>query len=179
MRKTSGISLMLLIFLSLCLITFSLLSLSGAVADKNLSQKAADRTREYYRADTSANEQLARIDAQLAAYLKSAEESRTPEETYLAACTKISEVLPDVVWTSSDTDNEAAQNQDLTDSTASGTISFTIQVNDDQVLQAELLVTYPSAEDDTLYQITSWRVVNTRDWNADTSENVFLRSKTS
>lgn len=72
MRKTTGISLILLIFLSLCLMTFSLLSLSGATADERLSQKAANRTTEYYAAVNAANEILADIDAALADYLTEA-----------------------------------------------------------------------------------------------------------
>ena len=70
MRKTSGVSLILLIFLSLCLIVFSLLSLSGAVADETLSSQAADRTTEYYAAVSSSNALLAQIDEQLAEYLR-------------------------------------------------------------------------------------------------------------
>lgn len=90
MRKTSGVSLMLLIFLSLCLITFSLLSLSGATADETLSQKSADRTTQYYAAVTSANEIISRIDAALAGYLKKAETADDPKSSYINQCASIS-----------------------------------------------------------------------------------------
>ena len=81
-----GISLLLLIFLTLCLITFSLLSLSGASADENLSRRAADRTLSYYEADSSANDILARTNEYLAKYLKEAEEDSDPEARYLELC---------------------------------------------------------------------------------------------
>jgi hypothetical protein len=173
MRRPSGISLMLLIFLSLCLITFSLLSLSGAVADQKLSQKAADRTTEYYQADTQANELLSQIDAQLALYLKEAEASKTPAQTYLALCSRISDELPSVTWTADTPSDDSETNQNLTDDTVSGTISFITEINDHQELQSSLQITYPTAPDDTLYQIISWKAVNTADWNPDTSQNVY------
>lgn len=172
MRKTSGISLMLLIFLSLCLITFSLLSLSGAVADEKLSQKAADHTTEYYQADAVANEILSRIDTNLASYLKTAENSRNPEEMYMELCAGISEDIPEVSWDSQD----KTAHTDLTDHSMSGTISFAVPVNEKQELQAKLQVVYPKADGDTLYQIISWKTVNTGEWNADTSQNVFRQN---
>lgn len=157
MRKTTGISLMLLIFLSLCLITFSLLSLSGALADEKLSQKAAERTTQYYQADTAANAVLSRIDACLAAYLKEAQKAHDPESAYLRACAGIMADIPEAAW------------RELP---SSGTISFTVPVNDSQRLQAELRIVYPDDNDDTLYEITSWKTVNTGTWEADTRQNV-------
>lgn len=172
MRKTSGISLMLLIFLSLCLIVFSLLSLSGAVADEKLSQKAADRTTEYYRAETAANEILSRIDAQLAAYLKAAQEDPHPEAAYLSLCSGISQDIPEASWNRP----EISQNEPDTSgkgSEISGAVAFIVPINDKQELQAELLIAYPENPEDTLYQVISWKTVNTGDWKADTSQNVF------
>ncbi|MCC8065672.1 MAG: hypothetical protein LIO94_01020 [Clostridiales bacterium] len=104
MKKTTGISLMLLIFLSLCLITFSLLSLSGASADQNLSQKAADRTTEYYAAVTTANEILDKIDSQLAAALKESADSKSPEQAYMEACEKLSVSGTELTWTENSSD---------------------------------------------------------------------------
>ena len=68
MRKTSGLSLLLLIFLSLCLVTFSLLSVSESSADRKLSEKAAQHTTDYYHALSEANEILAKIDDVLSGY---------------------------------------------------------------------------------------------------------------
>lgn len=154
MRKTSGISLMILIFLSLCLIIFSLLSLSGATADETLSQKAASRTTEYYAAVTSANDILAAIDTELAGYLKTSEADRDSENSYLEACASISDAVPDTSF-------------------SDGKIIFSVPVNDNQILQVQLTVTYPQNEDDALYRITSWETVNIREWTADRSQNVY------
>ena len=54
-----GISLLILVFMTLALLTFSVLALENAVADKRLSQKAADHTTAYYAAADRIQEQIA------------------------------------------------------------------------------------------------------------------------
>lgn len=54
-----GISLLILVFMTLALLTFSVLALENAVADKRLSQKAADHTTAYYSAADRIQEQIA------------------------------------------------------------------------------------------------------------------------
>ncbi len=149
-----GVSLLLLIFLTLCLITFSLLSLSGASADENLSRKAADRTLSYYKADSSANDILAQTNEYLAGYLREAEESSDPKARYQELCADLPSA--DSVYTLEDS-----------------TLSFSVSVNDDQILQVQLELTYPEEPDDTLYRITSWKIVNTREWTPDTHLNLY------
>lgn len=198
MRKTSGLSLLLLIFLSLCLITFSLLSVSEASADRNLSRKSADRTTEYYAAVTAANERLADIDALLAEYLRQAEAAENPSKTYLALCGHLSEELPGLTWkqtfncgtadaraTKSNADESVITETQTYGSrmtgaqiSASGTVSFTVPVTDGQILLADLLIAWPESEDDPLYQITSWKIVNTKDWHPDTSQHLYLDGRT-
>ena len=182
MRKTSGVSLMLLIFLSLCLIIFSLLSLSGAVADETLSSQAAERTTEYYAAVTAANNVLAQIDSQLAAYLREAENSDSSqtaekktgsvvsgeqtdeqrESKYSQLCSRIGEDVPGVSWEDNEENGEKG-----------GVISFSVDVDDEQILQVRLDVSYPDAENDKLYRIQSRKIINTGEWNADQSMNLF------
>lgn len=62
-----GISLLILIFMTLALLTFSVLSLENAVADRRLSQKAADHTTAYYTA-------AGKIQEKMAACMQEAEE---------------------------------------------------------------------------------------------------------
>lgn len=54
-----GISLLILIFITLALLTFSVLALENAVADRRLSQKEADHTTAYYAAANRIQEQIA------------------------------------------------------------------------------------------------------------------------
>lgn len=100
MRRTSGLSLLILIFVSLCLITFSLLSVSESRADQALGEKMAARTTTYYEANTKANQLLSKIDAQLANYLRlfSSDASSTPESSYYDSCRQIADVIPEVSW---------------------------------------------------------------------------------
>ena len=159
MRKTSGLSLLLLIFLSLCLVTFSLLSISESSADRKLSEKAAQHTTDYYHALSEANEILAKIDDVLSGYLKDTASSDTPAKTYLEACGSITDLLPDVSWKRTDPDT--------------GMISFQTTITDRQRLQCELAVRWPSTADDTLYEVTRQQTVNTSDWTPDTSQKLY------
>ena len=159
MRKTSGLSLLLLIFLSLCLVTFSLLSVSESSADRKLSEKAAQHTTDYYHALSEANEILAKIDDALSGYLKDATSSDTPAKTYLEACASITDLLPDVSWKRTDPDT--------------GMISFQTAITNRQSMLCELAVRWPSAEGDTLYEVTRQQVTSTSDWTPDTSQKLY------
>lgn len=155
MKKTSGISLMVLIFLSLCLITFSLLSLSGATADETLSTQAAERTTAYYAAVSSANETLSLIDRQLAACLKKASAGSEPENAYYAECSSIPDAVPGV---------------GLEDDV----LSFSVPITDSQELQAKIKINYPAEETEPLYRIVCWATVNTQEWTADQSQRLYV-----
>ena len=100
MRRTSGLPLLILIFVSLCLITFSLLSVSESRADQTLGEKMAARTTTYYEANTKANQLLSKIDAQLANYLRqfSSNASSPPESSYYDSCRQIADVIPEISW---------------------------------------------------------------------------------
>ena len=162
MRRTSGLPLLILIFVSLCLITFSLLSVSESRADQALGEKMAARTTTYYEANTKANQLLSKIDAQLANYLRLflSDASSTPESSYYDSCRQIADVIPEVSW---DTDTH--------------TVSFAIAITESQQLAVVLAVNFPKKDTDTLYHITTWKIVNTQDWAADTSMKL-LRTDT-
>ena len=70
---TAGTSTLLLIFLSLCLLTFAVLSLLSARADRNLSRKTADRTTAYYEACNQAENRIGGIDGILEKIWKNTE----------------------------------------------------------------------------------------------------------
>ena len=62
---TTGTSTLLLIFVSLCLLTFAVLSFLSARADQNLSRKTAERTSAYYEACNQAEDRLGETDQML------------------------------------------------------------------------------------------------------------------
>lgn len=55
---STGTASLVLIFVMLCMLTFSVLSLVSAQADLRLSRKSAERTRAYYAAENAANDIL-------------------------------------------------------------------------------------------------------------------------
>ncbi len=74
-----GASSILLIFVTLCLVSFAVLSIVSANADNKLTGKVMERTTEYYRACNTAQEALATMDEALAESYRNAS---TPEEYY-------------------------------------------------------------------------------------------------
>jgi hypothetical protein len=70
-----GSSSILLIFVILCLVSFAVLSIVSANADKKLSSRVSDRTTAYYKACNQAEEILSGIDTELLkAYASSSNE---------------------------------------------------------------------------------------------------------
>lgn len=53
-----GTSLLLVVLMALCLLVFSALSLSSAIRDYEYSKKLAVKTKEYYEANSKANQEL-------------------------------------------------------------------------------------------------------------------------
>ena len=60
-----GISLIILIFMNICLAAFAVLSLENAVSDYSLSKKTATHTTQYYNAVNKVQEQLAEKNQEL------------------------------------------------------------------------------------------------------------------
>lgn len=185
MRKTTGISLILLIFLSLCLLTFSLLSLSGALADERLSQKAADRTTEYYAAVSAAHKNLAEIDAFLQRFFaeNSGKEMLTADDlvSLLLNADELAEL------------GLQADSDPATDSSIDPySLAFDVAVNETQQLHVVLVLYQPATDSDaapgrntsadsdaasaaldSLYEVVEWKTINTKKWNADQSQKLF------
>jgi hypothetical protein len=69
-----GLPSIMLIFVVLCLVSFGVLSLVSANADKRLSEKVLTRQAQYYEACNEAQEMLSVVDAQLhTAYAEAAD----------------------------------------------------------------------------------------------------------
>lgn len=60
-----GISLIILIFMNICLAAFAVLSLENAISDYSLSKKTAAHTTQYYDAVNRVQEQLAKKNEEL------------------------------------------------------------------------------------------------------------------
>lgn len=64
-RISTGASSIVMIFVVLCLTVFAVLSFVSADADYRLSERAADSTEYYYKADTEMQAAIAAVDALL------------------------------------------------------------------------------------------------------------------
>ena len=143
-----GSSSMLVVFIILCLVTFSVLSVASANNDRKYSEKIADRTTAYYEASNKAEELLSQIDDKL----------KQVYEQYNA------EYLSQVP--------NALTSIDGIDTSDFPSVSFSVPINDTQTLSVSLLIQIPEKEGDTFYTITSWKEISTEVWNGDEPMNL-------
>lgn len=132
-----GSSLLLVIFLVLCLVTFATLSLSSARSDDSFSRRMADRKTEYYQASNQAEDLLAQIDRLLEETSSSSERPDWKELDF-------SSISPEIRY-----DPETA------------VLSYQIPVNEKQALDVALKLK------DGYYEIQKWQIVNTEKWESD------------
>ena len=157
-KKTSrpllitGTSTLLLIFVSLCLLTFAVLSFLSARADQNLSRKTAERTSAYYEACNQAEDRLGEADQML----EKIWQETANEKAYFQA---VRETFEDM-----DFDEESRM------------LSFSVPLTDTQVLTVTLKLRTPESGS-TFYTISGWKTVNTAGWTADTRQNVYVQTE--
>lgn len=149
---TTGTSTLLLIFVSLCLLTFAVLSFLSARADQNLSRKTAERTSAYYEACNQAEDRLGEADQML----EKIWQETANEKAYFQA---VRETFEDM-----DFDEESHM------------LSFSVPLADTQVLTVTLKLRMPESGS-TFYTITGWKTINTAGWTADTRQNVYVQTE--
>lgn len=143
-----GSSSMLVVFIILCLITFSVLSVASANNDRKYSEKIANRTTAYYKASNKAEELLSQIDDKL---------KQIYEQYNADYLSQVPDVLTSI---------------DGIDTSNFPSVSFSIPINDTQTLSVSLLIQIPEKEGDTFYAITSWQEISTEVWNGDEPMNL-------
>lgn len=141
-----GITSIVLIFVLLCLLTFSVLSLVSAKADYNLSQKSAQRTTDYYEAENEASDILHSI----VDCLNTQAETADAEQFFVNVRSQLEEM-------------------DLVSFQDDRHLSYSVPLGDSQSLSVSLTISDIPYEDGNLYQIDSWKTVSSRQWNPDTS----------
>ena len=131
-----GFSTILLAFVMICIVTVAALSLLTANSDYKLSQKVAEKNSLFYAAEKQAYEYLAKIDDILEkAYVNTTEANdyyQEAEESLLAL--KIG-----------------------TYDRISGTFMYAIPIAENQNLEVQLLIYYPTKSDESFYEIISWK----------------------
>ena len=146
---TVGGSSILTIFAVLCFVVFALLSLSTATANHNLTKKSTEAVTNYYKADTEAEEILAKIRA-----------GEQPEGVKLYRAEKTDNGVKRII----------AEGIGYVDWDAFAT--YHCKIDDNQDLECEVLLRFGGGESSG-YQIVRWQKVYTGDWEPDTSLPVF------
>lgn len=161
MNKQLGIhvggSSILMIFVLLCLVTFSALSLVSANADYKLTAKAAQSVTRYYQADAQAETRLAFIDQTL----KSVSESMPDDAEASVFHSRISDALMHE-------DEVTAGIQD-----GRFIIQYQVDIDGRRALQVALEPVYPLQNAKERYVLTAWQVIQTAEWEPDDTLTVW------
>lgn len=165
-----GSASMLVIFLILCLVTFSILSLSSASSDYNFSKRIAERTTDYYEASNQAEEVLVEIDKIFANSYDGGDYN-----AYLENVGRQLDAMDSREDTNSRGDTDSSQQISLTGWTLTHdftgderTVNMTIPVNEKQALAVTLKLN-PPANGGNFYEVTQWQEITTADWEGDTT----------
>ena len=179
-----GISLIILIFMNICLAAFAVLSLENAVSDYSFSKKTAKHTTQYYEAVNNVQEQLAKKNQELRekAETKTTEAKSSPKK----AETKTTEAknsqkkaeIKTVETKSTEkkikvktVKNMQKQSQKDIKKVAKSQIKLTESVSKSQQLVVTLQLDetggYPQ------YYIQKWKLCSSDDWQADDSLDVY------
>lgn len=167
-----GISLIILIFMNICLAAFAVLSLENAVSDCSLSKKTATHTTQYYEAVNKVQEKLAKknqelrekAEAEKKAATKTIEDKSSPQK----AETKTAETKS----TEKKIKAETVKNmQKDIKKVAKSQIKLIESVSKSQ----QLVVTLQLDEtgDYPQYYIQKWKLCFSEDWQADDSLDVY------
>mgnify|MGYP004502478115 FL=1 len=171
-----GISLIILIFMNICLAAFAVLSLENAVSDYSLSKKTATHTTQYYEAVNKVQEQLAKKNQELRekAEAEKKAESKTTEakSSQKKAETKTAETKSTEKKIKAKTvKNMQKQSQKDIKKVAKSQIKLTESVSKSQqliiILQLDETGDYPQ------YYIQKWKLCSSDDWQADDSLDVY------
>ena len=141
-----GFSSIVMVFIMICLVTFATLSVLTAHSDYRLSQKMADKTTAYYKADAIARDMVELIDNNLYnIYL----ESSTLTNFYeTISVTDFSVDAP--------SDVHSITLEDIDDDVI---ISYAVPVSEVQTLYVSLQINYPFAGSECFSTITRWQTV--------------------
>ena len=152
---STGTTSIVLIFVMLCMLTFSVLSLVSAQANLRLSRLSAGRTTDYYAAENAANDVLIRIEdaaVQTAQSHVPSEEEDTEQAWDFAA---------DVLMRLGSADGITL--------TGGGRMAYQVPLGKNQMLYVELRLSPEPFADGRHYEINTWQAVSGYDWTRDDS----------
>ncbi len=142
-----GTSLLLVVFVLLALITFASLSFVTANTDSGFSQNTADRTKQYYAAESISNITLKSIDETLSSITAEDEQSFLDEVQRLLA------------------HYEIERGESLT------TLRYYTAVNEYETIETVLALYYDRA---VRYELMSSKLIYADEWEQDNTMSVFV-----
>lgn len=148
-----GSSSLLIIFLILCLATFAILSISSAKSDYSFSERLAGRKAQYYDASAAASQILDDIDSKL--------EALAMEDPNGGKTAYMDQVIS--AFHETKVDGVTLLCRSIKDETI---ISYQIPTGEKQVLDIQLRIT-DYTRNPTYYEIKSWHVISTDNWEND------------
>ena len=151
-----GTTSIVLIFVMLCMLTFSVLSLATAQADLRLSRKSAERTTAYYDAENRANDILLSVIDCVNTYLPASSE---------ASAAPAGETSADAFYTAVRGDLEGTDGISFTDDSH---LKYDVALADEQILCVSIELSYEGFSDGQHYRILSWNTESTHEWNNET-----------
>ncbi len=140
-----GTSLLLMVFVLICLVTFAALAFISSSNDNEMSILNAESNTEYYEAEVKAQEELRKIDQ-------------------LLAETSTSQGLSDL---------KANENYSVETIEGKNYLSFEIKVNDKESLEVTIEIKNPG-QGQGYYNIEGWKLIYTGDWQEDDSIKVLI-----
>lgn len=135
-----GYSTILLSFVMLCIVTFSVLSLVTAYSDYKLSKKVADSTMAYYETQELVYKKLAALDD----FLWESYQAATNENDYYTLLVE-----------------KLQEHGTITDNSYGLVFVFQEPITENNQLEITLHFLYPQEDTDTFYEITEWKSVHT------------------
>ena len=168
----SGLSLVIVIFIVLCLAVFSALSLVTARSDYVLAQQEARRSLEVQAAENQAQQWLGDMDDALARIYASSETVADCLNA-LSESAVLAEYYTDPGSAGeSSTAGESSSAGEFSDTQALGTLFAAFSISEDQQLSVALSLCWPAEE--RFYTIAKWLVENTGTWEGDQSIPVYV-----
>lgn len=164
-----GISLIILIFMNICLAAFAVLSLQNALSDYALSKKTATHTTQYYAAVNKVQEQLAEKNQKL-----QEEQSQKNQEFQKQQSQQKQKLQKQQVQNNQELQKNQTQNQKQPPKSQSEPQSE-IQITETVSKRQQLVVTLQLDKAGTCpqYYIEKWQLCTPDDWQADDSLDVY------
>ena len=161
----AGGAIIIIIFVVLCLTIFGLLSFTTAFADKKLADRNLLNIRQYYAADASASEKLARIYNFIHGYYENREKNQDGGYSLSEAFNGADAFDFEAYLSDTDYADYGGYNGSSENAAPDLTVFYTTPMNNIQSILSEVNFYYDTGTKTLSYKITEWKVVLTAEFD--------------